>query len=222
MKITEILTKVDHTLLSPSSTREQIFSLCDDAIKYKTASVCIPPSFVKCASEYVSGRIAVCTVIGFPCGYSTTDSKLFEAAEAVKNGADEIDMVINIGYLKEGRYADVLSEIKRIKAECPLLKVIVETCLLTDDEKIKACEIVTESGADYIKTSTGFSTGGAAFEDIKLFSRHIGKHVKIKASGGINSFEDAEEFIKLGAARLGTSRLVKLIKNEDSNTKGGY
>ena len=220
MKITEILAKVDHTLLSPSATRDQIFALCDDGIKYKTASVCIPPRFVKCAREYASGRIAICTVVGFPCGYSTADSKVFETSDAVKNGADEIDMVINIGYLKEERYDDVLSEIKRIKAECPLLKVIVETCLLTDEEKVKICEIVTESGADYIKTSTGFGAVGATFDDIRLFDRHIGKHVKIKASGGINSFEDAEKFIKLGAARLGTSRLVRLAKNEEA--QGGY
>ena len=224
MKTSEILAKVDNTLLLPESTREQIFSLCGDGVKYKTASVCIPPSFVKCASEFTSGKIAICTVIGFPCGYSTTASKAFEASEAIKNGADEIDMVINIGYLKEKRYNDILFEIKKVKAECDnkLLKVIIETCLLTDEEKIKICEIVTKSGADYIKTSTGFNSGGATLEDIKLFSRHIGNHVKIKASGGINSFEDAQKFIEIGASRLGTSRLIKLLKNKEIDSKGGY
>ncbi|MCL2873309.1 MAG: deoxyribose-phosphate aldolase [Defluviitaleaceae bacterium] len=223
MEVSEILKMVDHTLLSPSSTSEQITSLCDDGINFKTASVCIPPSFVKLASKYVFGKIAVCTVIGFPSGYSTTKSKIFEASTAIEDGADEIDMVINIGRLKERKYNDVLSEIKKIKSECEgkLLKVIIEACLLTNDEKIKMCEIVTESGADYIKTSTGFSSGGATFEDIELLSKYIGKNVKIKASGGINNFEDAEKFIKLGAQRLGTSRLINIIKNNETE-KGEY
>jgi len=210
----EILSKVDHTLLSQSATWEDIRIICDDAIKYSTASVCIPPSFVRKAKEYLNGRIAVCTVIGFPNGYQTTEVKCFETADAVKNGADEIDMVINVGMLKEGKHNDILDEIKRVKLACDgrILKVIIETCVLTDNEKIEMCRIITDSGADYIKTSTGFSTGGATFEDIALFAAHVGEKVKIKAAGGIKSFDDAERFISLGADRLGTSRLVSIMK----------
>lgn len=215
MEITDILAKADHTLLSPSAKWEDIKQLCDDGVKYKTASVCIPPSFVKQASEYLRGRLPICTVIGFPCGYSTTAVKCFEAADAAKNGAQEIDMVINIGALKDGRYDFVLDEIKAVRAACPgrILKVIIETCMLSDEEKIKMCEIVSEAGADFIKTSTGFGSAGACAEDIKLFSEHILPHVKIKAAGGIRSIEDAERFIELGAERLGTSAIVKLVKN---------
>ncbi len=214
----DILSRVDHTLLSQSATWEDIQAICDDALKYKTASVCIPPAFVGKAAKYLCGRISVCTVIGFPNGYSTTATKCFEAANALQNGADEIDMVINIGMLREKKYDDVLAEIRAVKEVCgdKILKVIIETCLLTDEEKIKMCRIVTESGADYIKTSTGFSSGGATFEDIKLFADNVGKDVKIKAAGGISSFEDAEKFILLGADRLGTSRLVAIIKNNDN------
>lgn len=216
-----ILSRVDHTLLSQTATWRDIVELCDDAYRYETASVCIPPAFVHKAKDYLEGHIAVCTVIGFPNGYQTTAVKCFEVSEAIEDGADEIDMVINIGMVKAGRYDAVLDEIKRIKKICGdrVLKVIIETCLLTEEEKIRMCEIVTESGADYIKTSTGFSSGGAAFEDIELFSKHVGKNVKIKAAGGIKSFEDAEKFIKLGADRLGTSRLVAIMKNEKSNSK---
>lgn len=214
MEIKEILGKVDHTLLAVDSTWEKIKAICDDGIKYNTASVCIPASFVKQASEYVEGKVKICTVIGFPNGYSTTESKVFETRDAVANGADEIDMVINVGWLKDKKYAALLNEIKSIKNACEgrVLKVIIETCLLTDEEKIKMCEIVSKSGADFIKTSTGFSTGGATFEDIKLFAEHVEKHVKIKAAGGISSIEDAEKFISLGAERLGTSRIVKIVK----------
>lgn len=217
MDIKEILSKTDHTLLSPSATWEEIRSLCDEGMEYSTASVCIPASFVKRAKEYVGDKLKICTVIGFPCGYSTTAAKCFETADAVENGADEIDMVINIGWLKEGRYNDVLDEIKQIKAACggKLLKVIIETCLLTDDEKIKMCEIVSESGAEYIKTSTGFSSGGATAHDVELFARHVKGGVKIKAAGGISSLEDAEAFINLGASRLGTSRIVRLVKSNN-------
>ena len=217
MDIKEILSVTDHTLLSPSATWEEIRSLCDEGMELSTASVCIPVSFVKRAKEYVGDKLKICTVIGFPCGYSTTAAKCFETAEAVACGADEIDMVINIGWLKEGRYDDVLDEIKQIKAACggKLLKVIIETCLLTDDEKIKMCEIVSESGAEYIKTSTGFSTAGATFADVELFARHVKGGVKIKAAGGISSLEDAEKFIKLGASRLGTSRIVKIVKSNN-------
>lgn len=216
-----ILSKVDHTLLSQSATWREIVELCDDAYKYETASVCIPPEFVEQAKNYLGGHIAVCTVIGFPNGYQTTATKCFETADAIKDGADEIDMVINIGKVKEGKYNEILDEIKRIKKICEgrILKVIIETCLLTDEEKIKMCEVVTESGADYIKTSTGFSVGGATFEDIALFAKHVGSNVKIKAAGGIKSFEDAEKFISLGADRLGTSRLVSIMKNEASQSK---
>ena len=215
-----ILSKVDHTLLSQTATWREIVALCDDAYKYETASVCIPPSFVEQAKNYLGGHIAVCTVIGFPNGYQTTEVKCYETAEAIKDGADEIDMVINVGKVKAGKYDEVLEEIRRIRKICEgrVLKVIIETCLLTDEEKIKMCQVVTESGADYIKTSTGFSSGGATFEDIELFAKHVEKGVKIKAAGGIKSFEDAERFISLGADRLGTSRLVAIIKNETSKT----
>ena len=216
MDINEILKKVDHTVLAQASTWADIKALCDDGIKYNCASVCIPPSFVKQAKEYTGDQLKICTVIGFPNGYNTTAVKCFETEDAVKNGADEIDMVINIGMLKEKRYDDVLNEIKAIKEACggKLLKVIIETCLLTDEEKIKMCKIVSESGADYIKTSTGFSTGGATREDIKLFAENVADHLLIKAAGGISSIGDAEEFVNLGASRLGTSRIVKIVKNE--------
>lgn len=219
MDISEILKKVDHTVLGQASTWSDIKSLCDDGIKYNCSSVCIPPAYVKKAKEYVGEKLAICTVIGFPNGYNTTAVKVFETDDAVKNGADEIDMVINIGMLKDKRYDDILNEIKAIKEAChgKLLKVIIETCLLTDEEKKKMCQIVSESGADYIKTSTGFSNGGATREDIKLFAENVASHLKIKAAGGIASLEDAEDFIKLGADRLGTSRIVKIVKNESSN-----
>ena len=216
MELEEILKKVDHTLLSQTATFDEIKQICDDGIKYDTASVCIPASFVKQVKDYVGDRIKICTVIGFPNGYSTTAVKVFETKDAIDNGADEIDMVINIGWLKDKRYDDITNEIKAIKEACgkKLLKVIIETCLLSDDEKIKMCEIVTAAGADYIKTSTGFSTAGATFDDIKLFKEHVGDQVKIKASGGIKSIDDAIKFIELGADRLGTSRLVKIAKEE--------
>lgn len=219
MEISEILRKVDHTVLGQASTWEDIKSLCDDGIKYNCASVCIAPSFVKRAKEYVGDRLKVCTVIGFPNGYNTTAVKCFETEDAVRNGADEIDMVINIGMLKEKRYDDILSEIKAIKKSCggKILKVIIETCLLTDEEKVKMCEIVSASGADYIKTSTGFSTGGATKEDVRLFAENVAPHLKIKAAGGISSIQDAEDFINLGASRLGTSRIVKIVKNEKTD-----
>lgn len=211
-----IFEKVDHTLLTQTATWEEIKQICDDAITYQTASVCIPPSYVKRAKEYVKDKMAVCTVIGFPNGYNTTAVKVFETKDAIQNGADEIDMVINIGDLKDQKYDLIENEIKQIKEACgdKILKVIIETCLLTEEEKIKMCEIVTKAGADYIKTSTGFSKAGATFEDIALFAKHVGKDVKIKAAGGISSFDDAEKFIALGASRLGTSRIVKLAKNE--------
>ena len=214
MELNKILSVVDHTLLSQTATLDEIKALCDDAIKYSTASVCIPPSYIKEAKEYVGDKLCICTVIGFPNGYNTTFSKCFETTEAVSMGADEIDMVINIGWLKDKRYDDILEEIKAVKAACggKLLKVIIETCLLTDEEKIKMCEIVGLSGAEYIKTSTGFSTSGATKEDVKIFAQHCPDHLKIKAAGGIASIEDAEEFIKLGASRLGTSRIVKIAK----------
>lgn len=218
MNVNDIMKHVDHTLLQQTATWEEIRRICDDAIKYKTASVCIPPACVKEAAGYLQGRVAVCTVIGFPNGYMTTKTKEFETKDAIENGASEIDMVINIGWLKDKKYDLVEEEIRTIKGACQdkILKVIIETCLLTEDEKIKMCEIVTKAGADYIKTSTGFSTAGATFEDIELFSRHIGPNVKIKAAGGIASMDDAEKFISLGADRLGTSRIVKLAKNEAS------
>ena len=219
MDIKDILAKCDHTLLAQTATWEEIKAICDDGIKYKTASVCIPPSFVKRAKEYVGDRLAICTVIGFPNGYNTTEVKLFETVDALKNGADEIDMVINIGELKAGNYDFVENEIRVLKEACgdKILKVIIETCLLTDEEKIKMCELVTKAGADYIKTSTGFSKAGATFDDIKLFSEHIGKNVKMKAAGGIASIEDAERFVELGASRLGTSRIVKIVKAEEKH-----
>lgn len=214
----DIFGKVDHTLLTQTATWADIKQICDDAIEYRTASVCIPPSFVKRAKDYVGDQMEVCTVIGFPNGYNTTAVKVFETKDAIANGASEIDMVINIGDLKEKNYDAVLAEIKVIKEACQdkILKVIIETCLLTDEEKIKMCELVTEAGAEYIKTSTGFSTAGATFADIELFAKHIGKDVKMKAAGGISSFDDAEKFIGLGADRLGTSRIVKLAKNEQA------
>ena len=214
MELNEILSKVDHTLLAQTATWEEIRAICDDGMKYHTASVCIPESYVKQAAEYVDGKLTICTVIGFPNGYSTTASKCVEAADAVHNGAEEIDMVINIGWVKDQRWDDLLEEIKAVKQHCEgrLLKVIIETCLLTDEEKIKMCEIVSESGADYIKTSTGFSTAGATFHDVELFAKHVKPGVKIKAAGGISSLEDAEKFIELGASRLGTSRVVKIVK----------
>ncbi len=214
MDIQKILSKVDHTLLKQESTWEQIKEICDDGIKYQTASVCIPPSFVKRAKEYVGEKLPICTVIGFPNGYNTTVVKCFETEDAVNNGADEIDMVVNLGWVKEEKWDELLEEIQAVKASCHgrLLKVIIETCLLTDAEKIKMCEIASRSGAEYIKTSTGFSTGGATKEDIVLFAAHIAPGLKMKAAGGISSIQDAEEFLSLGAERLGTSRIVKIVK----------
>ena len=218
MELEKILSAVDHTLLAQGATWEEIKAICDDGIKYHTASVCIPASYVARAKEYVGDKVAVCTVIGFPNGYSTTATKCFETEDAIKNGADEIDMVINIGWLKDRKYEDILYELKALKAVCGnrILKVIIETCLLTDEEKIKMCEIVSESEADFIKTSTGFSKAGATREDVALFAKHVVNGTRIKAAGGIASLEDAEEFIRLGADRLGTSRIVKLIKNEEA------
>lgn len=215
MDQTKILQAVDHTLLSQTATWEEIRQICDDGIAYDCASVCIPPSYVRRAKDYVGDRIAVCTVIGFPNGYQTTPVKVMETADAVANGADEIDMVINIGDLKDGCDDKVEQEIREIKAACDgrILKVIIETCLLTEDEKIRMCKIVTRAGADFIKTSTGFSTAGATLEDICLFAKHVGEGVRIKAAGGISSFEDGEQFMQAGASRLGTSRLVKLMKS---------
>ena len=215
MDIQKILSACDHTLLAQNATWEQIKAICDDGMKYGTASVCIPASYVKQAKEYVGDRLAICTVIGFPNGYSTTAAKCFETRDAVANGADEIDMVINIGWLKDRRHNDILEEIQAVKLACQgkLLKVIIETCLLTDEEKIQMCQIVNLSGADYIKTSTGFSTAGATFHDVELFAEHVAPQVKIKAAGGISSMEDAEKFLQLGASRLGTSRIVKIVKN---------
>lgn len=214
MELQDILSRCDHTLLKQESTWEQIKGICDDGVKYHTASVCIPPSFVGQAAEYLNGRCRVCTVIGFPNGYNTTAVKVFETQDAVKNGADEIDMVINIGWAREGRWEDLLTEIRAVKAACGghTLKVIIETCLLTEEEKIHLCDVVTRSGAEYIKTSTGFSTAGATREDVKLFAQYVGPGVKIKAAGGIASLQDAQDFITLGADRLGTSRIVKLAK----------
>lgn len=216
MNTNEILKKVDHTLLAQSATWEDIKVILDDGIKYGTASACIPAAYVKQAAEYVDGKLPICTVIGFPNGYSTTAVKVFETKDAIANGASEIDMVINIGFLKAKRYEEVEDEIRQIHEACDgkILKVIIETCLLTEEEKIKMCEIVTESGADYIKTSTGFSTAGATFDDIALFAKHVGPDVKIKAAGGISSIEDAEKFMELGASRLGTSRIVKIVKSK--------
>ena len=216
MDIKNILSHVDHTLLSQAATWEQIKTLCDEGIKYKTASVCIPPYFVKKAKDYAQDKLKICTVIGFPNGYMTTNAKVFETADAVKNGADEIDMVINIGMVKDKKWDDILYEIKEIKKACggKLLKVIIEICLLNDDEIIKMCQIVTESGADFIKTSTGFSTGGATFNSVKLMKENVGKNVKVKAAGGISSLDDAQKFLELGAQRLGTSRIIKLVLSE--------
>ena len=212
--VKDILRRVDHTLLSQGATWEEIRAICDDGVKYGCASVCIPASYVKQAAEYVAGKIAICTVIGFPNGYSTTAAKCFEARDAVENGASEIDMVINIGWVKDRKWEDLLSEIKAIKEACrgKLLKVIIETCLLTDAEKIEMCRVVSDSGAEYIKTSTGFGGGGATREDVALFKAHVAPHVKIKAAGGIANLQDAEDFVALGADRLGTSRIVKAVK----------
>ena len=214
--VKEILAHCDHTLLKQESTWAQIKEVCDDGKKYNCASICIPAAYVKACAEYVGNSLKICTVIGFPNGYSTTAVKVFETEDAIRNGADEIDMVINIGWAKDQRWDDILNEIKAVKASCQgrILKVIVETCLLTEAEKIKLCELVTASGADYIKTSTGFSTGGATREDVALFARHVGPSVKIKAAGGISSMQDAEDFLALGADRLGTSRIVKLVKGQ--------
>ncbi|MBQ7965418.1 MAG: deoxyribose-phosphate aldolase [Ruminococcus sp.] len=221
MDINSILSCVDHTLLSQTATFDEIKAICDDAIQYNTASVCIPPSYVKDAKEYVKDKLTICTVIGFPNGYNTTAVKCFETADAINNGADEIDMVINLGYVKDGKYDLILDEINEVKKACSgkLLKVIIETCLLTDKEKIELCNIVSKSNADYIKTSTGFSTAGATKNDIKLFAENIYGDLKIKAAGGISSLEDAEDFIALGASRLGTSRIVKIVKNSGDNNE---
>ena len=219
MEIKEILSRCDHTLLDRCAKWSDIKTILDDAIKYGCASACIPLTYVKEAKEYVGDKLAICTVVGFPNGYSTKGAKVFETREALENGADEIDTVINTCHLKDGKYELILDELKALKEACGehILKVIIETCLLTDEEKIKMCEIVTASGADYIKTSTGFSTGGATTADVKLFSEHIGDGVKIKAAGGISSIADAEEFVRLGASRLGTSRIVKIVKNEEGH-----
>ena len=228
MEISEILARCDHTLLSQTATWTDIKALCDDGMKYHTASVCIPASYVKQAREYVDGKLPICTVIGFPNGYDTTAAKCFMASDAVDNGADEVDMVINIGWAKDGKFDAVRDEITAVKNACKgkLLKVIIETCLLTDAEKIALCKAVSDSGADYIKTSTGFSKAGATFHDVELFAAHVAPHVKIKAAGGISSIADAEEFIRLGASRLGTSRIVKLAKamekNEEAANDGSY
>lgn len=219
MEKKDIFQAVDHTLLLQTATWNEIKQICDDAIRYQTASVCIPPSFVKQAKDYVGDRMPVCTVIGFPNGYNTTNVKVFETKDAILNGADEIDMVINLGWVKDKEYGKIQEEIKKIKETCKdkVLKVIIETCLLTEEEKVKMCDVVSKSGADYIKTSTGFSTAGATPQDIELFKKHVDKEVKIKAAGGIGSFKDAEEFLTLGASRLGTSRIVKLAKNESGS-----
>ena len=222
MNTSDVLKIVDHTLLAQTATWAQIREILDDAMKYHTASACIPAAYVKQAAEYVQGRLPICTVIGFPNGYSTTETKVFEAKNAIENGANEIDMVINVGFLKDGRYEKVEEEIRKIHEACDgkILKVIIETCLLTEDEKIKMCELVTKAGAEFIKTSTGFSTAGATFADVKLMKEHVGEGVKVKAAGGLSSFDDAEEFMRLGADRLGTSRLVKIMKQTDNGA--GY
>lgn len=218
----DILKKVDHTLLGQTAIWDDIRGILDDAMKYEAASACIPAAYVKQAAEYVAGKLPICTVIGFPNGYNTTAVKVFETKDAIANGASEIDMVINIGFLKDGKYEEVENEIRAIHEACDgrILKVIIETCLLTEEEKIKMCEIVTNAGAEFIKTSTGFSTAGATFADVELMKKYIGKDVKVKAAGGISSFDDAEKFISLGAERLGTSRLIKILKNTD--TGAGY
>lgn len=217
MTYRDVLAKVDHTVLKQTTTSADIQKLCDDALKYHTASICIPPAYVKQAADYLGDRLAVCTVIGFPNGSNTTETKAFEIRDAVKNGAKELDMVINIGWVKDGKYDDVLREINTLKEACEgrILKVIIETCLLTEEEKKTMCRIVTECGADFIKTSTGFSTGGATPEDIKLFAENVGPNVRIKAAGGIATLEDAENFVKLGATRLGTSRVLKLVREKE-------
>ena len=222
MKKEDILKFVDHTLLGQAATWEEIRGILDDAMKYETASACIPASYVKQAAEYVDGKLPICTVIGFPNGYSTTAVKVYEAKDEIEHGAEEIDMVINIGHLKDKRYQEIAEEISRIHEACDgkILKVIIETCLLTEEEKIKMCEIVTSAGAEFIKTSTGFSTAGATLADVELMRKHVGKEVKVKAAGGISSFDDAGEFVKAGAVRLGTSRLIKIMKNTDSGA--GY
>ncbi len=222
MELKDILAKCDHTLLGQTATWAEIKAICDDGMQYQTASVCIPASYVKQAKEYVGEKLAICTVIGFPNGYATTASKCFMASDAVDNGADEVDMVINIGWAKDGKWDEITGEIAAIKKACKgkLLKVIIETCLLTDDEKMQLCKCVSDSGADYIKTSTGFSKAGATFGDVELFAKHVAPHVKIKAAGGISSLEDAEKFIALGADRLGTSRIVKIAKG--LNHDGSY
>ena len=222
MELSEILRHCDHTLLAQTATWADIQGICDDGIRFQTASVCIPASFVAKAKEYVGNKLAICTVIGFPNGYDTTAAKCFMAYDAISHGADEVDMVINIGWVKDGLWEQLTDEIRQVKAHCcgKILKVIIETCLLTEEEKIRMCQVVTEAGADYIKTSTGFSTAGATFADVALFAQHVGKHVKIKAAGGISSIADAEEFIRLGADRLGTSRLVKIAKSEQAT--GNY
>ncbi len=222
MDIKEILSRVDHTYLKENATWKEIKATCDEAMEFGCASACIPPSFVKMAKEYVKDRLAICTVTGFPNGYCTTETKCFESAEAVKNGADEVDTVINVGDLKSGNYDKIRDELKAIKKSVgdKVLKVIIETCLLTDEEKIKMCQLVTEAGADFIKTSTGFSTGGATREDIILFSKHVGKNVKIKAAGGIATLDDAIDFISLGASRLGTSRIVSIVKKQGGDING--
>ena len=219
MDVKNILSKCDHTLLSQTATWNDIRSICDDGMKYETASVCIPPSFVKQAKEYVGEKLAICTVIGFPNGYNTTAVKVFETSDAIANGADEIDMVINIGLLREGKDSELCEEIRQIKAACgeKILKVIIETCLLTEDEKLRMCKIVTEAGADYIKTSTGFSTAGATLPDVKLMYENVGEGVLVKAAGGISGLEDAQAFIDAGASRLGTSRVVKAVKGIQGN-----
>ncbi|MCR5332353.1 MAG: deoxyribose-phosphate aldolase [Lachnospiraceae bacterium] len=216
MERKEIFAAVDHTLLSQTATWEEIKTICDDAIRFATASVCIPPSYVRQAKEYVGDKMAVCTVIGFPNGYNTTAVKEFETKDALENGADEIDMVINIGWVKDKKFDDIEKEIRTLKAACgqKILKVIIETCLLTDDEKVEMCKRVSAAGADFIKTSTGFSKAGATFEDVELFAKNVDKNVRIKAAGGISSFDDAERFMELGASRLGTSRLVRIAKSE--------
>ena len=217
MTYQEVLSKVDHTVLKQTTTWADIQKLCDDAVKYQTASICIPPAYVKQAAEYLNGRIPVCTVIGFPNGSNTTECKVFEIRDAVKNGAEELDMVVNIGWVKDGKYEDVLREINSLKEACDgkLLKVIIETCLLTKDEIVSLCDVVSRSDADYIKTSTGFSTAGATFEDVELMAKHMTNGKKIKAAGGISGFEDGKKFIELGAQRLGTSRLVAQAKSID-------
>lgn len=218
----DILKTVDHTLLGQAATWEEIRQILDDAIRFQCASACIPPSYVKQAAEYADGRLPICTVIGFPNGYNTTAVKVFETKDAIANGASEIDMVINVGHLKDKKYQEIEDEIRQIHESCGgrTLKVIIETCLLTDEEKVKMCEIVTSAGAEYIKTSTGFSKGGATFADVELMRKHVGEQVKVKAAGGISSLDDAEEYLRLGAERLGTSRIVKILKNADSGA--GY